>query len=361
MTIAQPFKVGVRSTEDPTSPERDGRLQLQGISVRTDVGHPAFSRPVGTQCNRKFVVPNLQRLGYCQPSLRDKGKILVALGILCAVSVAEADTVTLYPVEDATISEKSLESPLGTDSTLDSGTTGPNEGFKLNRALLRFDVAAVPSNATVTSAVLTLTLVTTPTSTNLWFSLHRMLQDWKENVVTWTNRLSPPAPWSVPGGASSVDYASAVTQSNLIVSTVLPAVFSFASNPAMVADVQEWLNNPSTNFGWILICELEELERSVRKFGSSERLSTNQRPYLEIQYRMPPAGLTLIPLQPKNGQFLFEFQVESNKSYNIMYTHELAETNWGLLTNIPALLLSTNIVISDTLTASNRFYRVVAP
>ena len=80
VTIAQPFKGWVPSTEDPTSPERDGRLQLRGISVRTDIEHPALSRPVGTQCNRKFVVPNLQRLAYCQPSLRDKSKILVALG-----------------------------------------------------------------------------------------------------------------------------------------------------------------------------------------------------------------------------------------------------------------------------------------
>jgi hypothetical protein len=57
------FQGWVRSTEDPTSPERDGRLQLQGISVRTDIGHPAFSRPVGTQCNRKFVGPNLKKVG----------------------------------------------------------------------------------------------------------------------------------------------------------------------------------------------------------------------------------------------------------------------------------------------------------
>ena len=63
MTIAKPFKVGFRSTEDPISPERDGRLQLQGISVRTDIGHPAFSRPVGTQCNRKFMGPNLKKVG----------------------------------------------------------------------------------------------------------------------------------------------------------------------------------------------------------------------------------------------------------------------------------------------------------
>jgi hypothetical protein len=50
------FQGWVRSTEDPNSPERDGRLQLQGISVRTDVGHPTFNRPVGTQCNRTFMV-----------------------------------------------------------------------------------------------------------------------------------------------------------------------------------------------------------------------------------------------------------------------------------------------------------------
>ena len=73
MTLAQPFQGWVRSTEDPTSPERDGRLQLQGISVRTDVEHPALSRPVGTQCNRKFVAPN-KGWAICQRPLRDNGK-----------------------------------------------------------------------------------------------------------------------------------------------------------------------------------------------------------------------------------------------------------------------------------------------
>ena len=32
------FQGWVGSAEDPTNPERDGRIQLQGISVRTDVG-----------------------------------------------------------------------------------------------------------------------------------------------------------------------------------------------------------------------------------------------------------------------------------------------------------------------------------
>src|SRR5678816_4410450 len=101
MTIAEPFKFGSKH-EDPTSPERDGRLQ-QGISVRTDGGHPAFSRPVGTQCNRKFVIPNLQRLGYCQPSLRDKGKILLALPRTPAATSPKLAPIKFFPARHTTV------------------------------------------------------------------------------------------------------------------------------------------------------------------------------------------------------------------------------------------------------------------
>jgi hypothetical protein len=89
IAISPTFQGWVRSTEDPPTPERDDRLQLPGVSVRPDIGHPAFSRPVGTQCNRTFVLPNLQRLGYCQTSLRDKGKILVALGRMPGYTAGE--------------------------------------------------------------------------------------------------------------------------------------------------------------------------------------------------------------------------------------------------------------------------------
>src|SRR5437667_401025 len=94
-----------------------------------------------------------------------------------AGAVAVADGVTLIPTEDATISEKSLDLSLGSATTLDSGTTGPNEGLKMNRALLKFDLTGIiPSNALVTSAALTLTVLQAPTTTNLWFSLHKVLR-----------------------------------------------------------------------------------------------------------------------------------------------------------------------------------------
>jgi hypothetical protein len=276
---------------------------------------------------------------------------------------ASADTLTVPPSEDSTISEKSLDISLGGGTTLDSGTTGPNEGLKKNLALLKIDFAGnIPSNAIITSASLTLTLVTSTTTTNLWFSLHKLLQNWTEAAVTWTNRLSPPAPWSVPGGSAPSDYSSAVSQSNLIMGASVPTNFTFTSSPGMTADVQDWTANPENNFGWILVCELEDLERSVRKFASSEAAATNQRPSLQVQFYVPDSSLLLTQLQAANGQFQFQFNAESNKSYTILYSSDLAADNWSVLTNIATLPASTNIVISDLLSNdSNRFYRVRNP
>ncbi len=279
---------------------------------------------------------------------------------LFAATVAVADGVTLIPSEDATISEKSLDSSLGSATTLDSGTTGPNEGLKMNRALLKFDLTGIiPSNAVVTSAALTLTVVQAPTTTNLWFSLHKVLQDWSEGAVTWTNRLSPPAPWSTPGGSPPQDYSSSVSQSNLITGL---ETFTFASNPDMVADVKDWVSSPANNFGWILICELEDLEKSVRKFASREytynTVPTNQ-PKLDVQFTLP---LTLTLLPQTNGQFQFLFNAEPNRNYTAEHCSDLLTTNWMVLTNITPLSAPANVLVSDALlTDRNRFYRVRTP
>ena len=288
---------------------------------------------------------------------------LMMLVLLCAAPNVRADSVSLLPVEDATISERYPDSLFGGDTTLESGADGPEGGGLRNRALLKFDPAAnIPSNAIVTSAALTLTLVVSPSSTNLWFSLHKVFQDWSESAVTWTNRLSPPVPWSAPGGTAPLDYSSSVTQSNLIIGGAVPVAFTFASNPAMVANVQEWASNPANNFGWMLICELEELERSKRKFGSSERITTTQRPSLAVQFTLPAPPLTLTALPQTNGQFQFQFNAESNRNYTVLYGGDFDTTNWMVLTNIAPLPGPENVLVSDALLAdSNRFYRVRTP
>ncbi len=285
----------------------------------------------------------------------------IIFGLFAARSV-DADSVTLFPSGDATISEFSPESQLGGDTYIDSGSSGPEQFALRNRALIKFDLtSSIPSNAIVTSAALTLTMFKAPRPDSLWFSLHQVLQAWSEDAVTWTNRLSPPAPWSLPGGAPPFDYSGSASQSNLIAPgsvprtlTLLPQTngqfqfqfqfnaesnryyaadfcgdlsttnwmvltnfaplpapadvivsdslstesnrfyrvrtsptFTFTSNPTMVADLQGWVSNPSNNFGWILICEQEDLERSKRRFYSRHATPTN-RPSLLVQFTLPP-------------------------------------------------------------------------
>lgn len=280
---------------------------------------------------------------------------LVVFGFAADLKAASA---VFSPVADATISEKNLSSPMGSEQTLEVGTTGPAAGYKDSRALLRFNLAgSIPTNATVTSAALTVTLVqTAPAVTNLWLDLRKVLRPWSESAVTWTNRLTPPAAWSAPGGAPGVDFGSDVTQSNRITTTL--GAYTFASNARLVADVQDWVSNPSNNWGWIMISELEGVGQTEIKFSSREGAAA---PSLAVQYTIPAAPPTLAVLPPVSGQFRFRFDVESNRNYAVEYSGILPASQWAVLTNITALPASTNVIISDPLSATNRYYRVRTP
>ena len=287
----------------------------------------------------------------------------------CALAVAvlacfklpdemRADSVSLAPIADTTISERFFDTPQGDLTTLSAGTDGPEGGAGRNRALLAFDIASfIPPKSVVDSVSLKLTVTTATSTTNLWFSLHKVTTNWSEVTATWNDRATPPAPWSVPGGAPPEDFSSSISQSNLITGL---GSFTFMSSPNLVADVQDWVNNPESNFGWLLACELEGLERSKRKFGSRES-GTNSRPLLTVQFT-PPPSLTMSFLPPTNGEFQFQFNAAPDLAYSVLFSDEIGTTNWLVLTNIPPLATPAPVLISDPISlVSNRFYRVRSP
>jgi hypothetical protein len=51
----------------------------------------------------------------------------------------------------------------------------------------------------------------------------------------------------------------------------------------MVIDVQSWVNNPATNFGWILIGN-ESVSRTSKRFDSREHPAASVRPVLNIEF-----------------------------------------------------------------------------
>ena len=54
------------------------------------------------------------------------------------------------------------------------------------------------------------------------------------------------------------------------------------STDQMVADVQAWLDNSLTNFGWII--RGDESQRSTKQFSSKDHDNASRRPVLTITF-----------------------------------------------------------------------------
>ncbi len=205
---------------------------------------------------------------------------------------APALTVTLDAVEDNTIySDSFTQLSNGQGSFLFAGR---NAQDNLRRALLGFDFTAIPAGSTITGATLTLVMDRSISGASD-FSLHRLLADWGEGAsnagspggsgttaqagdVTWTLAIFPGTAWSTPGGTFSAT-ASATTS--------VDAVGSYQWTSAqMIADVQNWVNAPATNFGWIL--KDSETALSAKRFISAEG-TAGSRPALVVTYTAAPA------------------------------------------------------------------------
>jgi hypothetical protein len=59
--------------------------------------------------------------------------------------------------------------------------------------------------------------------------------------------------------------------------------YTWSSTSAPVADVQSWLDNPDSNFGWLVLGD-ETGNRTTKRFDSRENESEENRPVLTIKY-----------------------------------------------------------------------------
>jgi hypothetical protein len=232
---------------------------------------------------------------------------LAAMICLDLTSAHAATTISLRPVADSSI----FSDPSLANSNFGGGATFTAGGRPLGgmcRGLLEFDIAgSVPAGATINSVSLSLTVRDSPPTSPVpsIFDLNRLTASWAEgngadrggspagpNQVTWNNRMgSSGSPWTTPGG----DFSSVVSASTMITGT---GPYTFASTPKLVSDVQSWLDNPGSDFGWILRSENENVIRTIRRFGS--RLDSMGSPVLRIQYTLVPepsaASLLLLGL-----------------------------------------------------------------
>jgi len=210
-------------------------------------------------------------------------------------SSARGDFITVNPIKDNSIySESDNSNALG---PLFSGTTA---GGAVRRALMQFDVTAIPSGAIVNSVSLGLTQIKHGSASGAdSFELHRVSAAWGEGTSTGTGSGALPttgdATWNfrqfntltwTPGGSFGA------TSGTTIIDTA-DTRYTFASQTGLLADVQSWVNNPSSNFGWLLKIANESNPSNAREFTSREGL-LSQRPSLLVNFTAVPEPSSLV-------------------------------------------------------------------
>jgi hypothetical protein len=211
---------------------------------------------------------------------------------------AHADSITIPAGRDNTVFSESTNSG-GLATTF---IAGRNNAGGVRRALLWFDVAGqVPAASVITGVTLTAHLDSAAqTETQARdLGLYRLSADWGEGTsggggpgggqgqaatpgdATWLHRYFDTQFWTNPGG----DFAATASGSASV--GVAPGFYAWSSTAGLVADVQDWLNNPATNFGWALTAD-ESINGTVRRFQSREAADPATRPLLAIDYHPVP-------------------------------------------------------------------------
>lgn len=274
---------------------------------------------------------------------------VVAFALAGSAFYTQATTVTLLPTADTSLRSSAPDDPLGNSNPLLVGVA-KSPATVTNHSLLKFDFSSIPANATITGATLTVTIYRSNTEPSN-YDLNRVLVDWNEYEATWNNRNAS-TPWLLGGAQSGTEFVTMPS----VTAQVDDAIFSSAG---MIADVQLWVNNPGTNYGWIMIAT-GEVTGTGKQLGSRE---SDSPPSLTIDYTLsaPATPPTLFDMAAAENIFRFSFNAESNRTYSIDVCDALTNSHWNLLTNIPALPTNGILTVTNAISSATRFYRARTP
>ena len=170
-----------------------------------------------------------------------------------------------------------------TSTTLSAAGPQKNE----QDALLLWNLSSV--SGTIQSASITVYVTTGSTAT---YNLYALNRSWNPSQVTFDQPANGQF-WQSAGANGSADYNSTV------LGTLQSTGTGFATitlNAAGIAQLQSWISNPSSNYGFIVKDPVSS-DKAVITFASSKYATIVDRPLLTIiaQSSVPPAGQSSTP------------------------------------------------------------------
>lgn len=256
--------------------------------------------PAGPHARDSFgrLIPPLH--ATAEPMLPIRPLLLPFFAVaIAAMAHAQRQTVTIACTEDATL----YEDPAG-QLTNDGGSSvfaGKTAFGEIRRALLKFPTTAIPADAVVIDARLTLGLIQTPSLNQDPISIHRVSSAWTEGTTaapspggggtaaatgdtTWVYREYPSARWANLGGDFAAQASATTT-----VGFFQNSTFTMGPSAGMNADVQAWARG-EPNHGWIVRVDETQLQ-IARRLGSRTNTNATLRPRLVVTY-VPAGGTT---------------------------------------------------------------------
>lgn len=130
--------------------------------------------------------------------------------------------------------------------------------------LVKFDLSSLPSDAVVIEATMWLNLVGSSGDDEATFGVYLITSPWDEAAITWNS-------------------ASDLTTSITGISSNMDDDLGWKSISGVGDYVQNWINDPLTNYG-LMLRPLNESSTWERNFHSRESDVPSLRPYLEVTY-----------------------------------------------------------------------------
>jgi len=200
-----------------------------------------------------------------------------------------------YTIQDddgsgVTVLQDGLDGYTGTSDSYLSAA-GPDNNYGLNermsitgyedvdptnrqRGVVRFDLSSFSPGTTITSATLSLYAYDEAAirGSTGYYGAYRLTTAWSDTACTWNS------PWTSPGGDfEATPDATAPKQAVALV------WYDFD----VTTRVQQWIDTPSGNYGWIIKCTDEMLHNQDNLY-QSDTTNAQYRPKLEIVTGPPP-------------------------------------------------------------------------
>lgn len=164
--------------------------------------------------------------------------------------------------------------------------------FDINKILMSFDLSQVPQNAVITSAELDINLVATrneaSTPSRKTFNLHKITSAWEEgNGKGIDGQVVGSSGVTGANGLTCPQYDAESLGSN----TVGAQLNTWYSYP-ITGLVQGWINNPSGNYGLLLVEDAPSPLQGSKDFASAQYANQELRPKLVLSYYLEEMNIS---------------------------------------------------------------------